>query len=70
MSSDLDADVIRVTLQGGPTDLPETVRCQLIAADTITVKVPHRGGYEHFTRSDESVNPAIFRWSMRTWLAE
>jgi alkaline phosphatase len=63
---------IDVVLIGGPDDLPEPARRTRASADEAKIKVLHRGGYEHFERADsldENGEP-VFRWTMRTRVAE
>jgi len=69
---DSDANTVRSILDGGPADLPERLRRPLIAADAEKLKVMHRGGYEHFTRDPDCRDgaPIVFRWTMRTQIAE
>ncbi|GAA2143975.1 DUF5988 family protein [Actinomadura napierensis] len=66
---------IDVVLVGGPDDLPETARRLRAPTAGGTIKIPHRGGYEHFehdrrTSRPEDQEPAVFRWTMRTRIAE
>ncbi|WP_026411162.1 DUF5988 family protein [Actinomadura oligospora] len=61
-------------LVGGPDDLPEVAR-HASAGDDTTIKVLHRGGYEHFERDEglggrEPSGPPVYRWTMRTRIAE
>ncbi|GAA0570584.1 DUF5988 family protein [Actinomadura livida] len=66
---------IDVVLVGGPDDLPVTARRMRAPAADETIKIPHRGGYEHFERErrlgrpDDRETP-VFRWTMRTKIAE
>lgn len=64
-----------VHLEGGPGDFPREWRLQQRRTDCDRVKVEHRGGYEHFERTDltaevEGRDGVVFRWVMRTWMAE
>jgi hypothetical protein len=66
---------ITIVLVGGPADIPESVRPRTVAATERKIKLAHRGGYEHFELVDELVStdadgPAVFRWTMRTKIAE
>ena len=67
------APTIPAVLEGGPTDLPPTVRRLRVPADDQKVKIAHRGGYEHFERAapppggDTAV---VFHWTTRTKVAE
>lgn len=68
-----DDKAIGVVLEGGPTDLPTTLPIQRIAVDGERIRVPHRGGYEHFERAEvspEDPPASVFRWTMRTQIAE
>lgn len=62
---------VPVVLHGGPDDLPETARRQAADGRT-TIKVEHRGGYEHFELIEDAAGaaPAAYRWTMRTRIAE
>jgi len=66
-------------LVGGPSDiLPSRRIVRGVALDDVKIKVPHRGGYEHFIRAHGSALPSgspstltvIYRWSARTEVAE
>lgn len=63
---------IEVVLVGGPRDLPAAARTVLVDAGQWTIKVLHRGGYEHFERHDAATSPApiAFYWMARTLIAE
>ncbi|MBS2966783.1 hypothetical protein KGA66_27350 [Actinocrinis puniceicyclus] len=71
---------ILAVLEGGPGDLPQSVRTGRVPAHEKKIKVAHYGGYEHFVRiadpdPAESPNPAaavpvVFRWTARTKMAE
>ncbi|HZB47850.1 MAG TPA: DUF5988 family protein [Mycobacteriales bacterium] len=67
------AELVEVILEGGPGTLPTSMQ---VAAtpDTECLKVPSLGGYEHFERADDRVvdggRQAVFRWTMRTAIAE
>lgn len=69
-----DDDFVCVVLEGGSADLPPELRSIKVAAADETVKIQHRGGYEHFERlaGAECGNgdPVVFRWTMRTRIAE
>ncbi|MEV0387443.1 DUF5988 family protein [Nonomuraea sp. NPDC050643] len=71
-----EASTIDVTLVGGPADLPETTRTRRVddVGDT-KIKIPHRGGYEHFelveaVHDGGRTAPLVFQWTMRTKIAE
>jgi hypothetical protein len=62
-------------LEGGPASLPEASRMQLVASNSQKIKVPYYGGYEHFERIASRENNGlpeqiVFRWTMRTAIAE
>jgi hypothetical protein len=68
------AELLDVILEGGPETLPTTMR---VAAtpDTACLKVPNLGGYEHFERAEDRLVDGgrqvhVFRWTMRTRIAE
>ena len=68
------AELLEVILEGGPGTLPTTMQ---VAAtpDTACLKVPNLGGYEHFERAADRVvdggrQVTVFRWTMRTCIAE
>jgi hypothetical protein len=63
MSERAEVDVV---LEGGPSDLPDGERRRRIPAGDLKVKVRHRGGHEHFERTDDGV----YRWTTRTKIAE
>jgi hypothetical protein len=61
-------------LEGGPADLPKTLRTGSAGMAQEKIKIPHRGGYEHFERDGANAadTPAqiTYRWTMRTKIAE
>lgn len=61
----VDGLAVHVRLEGGPADI--TLPAQRIRVDGTKIKLPHLGGYEHFERTSES---GVFRWTMRTAIAE
>jgi hypothetical protein len=71
----VDLSSVQAILEGGPATIPNTSRRQVVSPLEEKVKLPHYGGYEHFERTgslveDTSCREIIFRWSMRTELAE
>ncbi|MGP4114150.1 DUF5988 family protein [Streptomyces sp. 4N509B] len=65
---------ITAILEGGPVDLPAESRTRRVGSTDQKVKVLHHGGYEHFElvrqdRQDDHAS-AVFRWTMRTRIAE
>lgn len=65
-------NTVAVTLEGGPAELPRTMRVAW-ADDLRKIKLPYRNGHEHF----ELVEPLggdggqpVFRWTTRTKIAE
>lgn len=65
---------VDVILEGGPIDLPQAMRLRQASADDQKIKVMYLGGYEHFELADEpregSSARLVFRWTMRTRIAE
>ncbi|WP_446474029.1 DUF5988 family protein [Actinomadura opuntiae] len=56
-------------------DLPTELRVLRHAPAGRTLKLPHRGGYEHFElaeepRTGDGEGPLVFSWTMRTKIAE
>jgi len=62
--------MVDVVLEGGPAGLPWSWRIRYEPDDVDTIKVPYYGGYEHFHRAPGHAAPAVFRWAMRTRVAE
>lgn len=67
-------DRIDAVLEGGPADIPSASRRHRVRPDHDRIKVPHRGGYEHFERAVDtgsgSAAPVVYRWVTRTRIAE
>ena len=68
-------EALAAVLEGGPTDLPQDLRAQQVPSSEWKLKVQHHGGYEHFEREGQATGPTlgsavIFRWTMRTRIAE
>lgn len=66
---------VQAVLQGGPATIPTASRMQEVNPLAEKIKLPHYGGYEHFERTaslveDTSCRQVIYRWTMRTELAE
>lgn len=63
---------IQVLLMGGPPSIPEESRRQLVSPTAERIKLPHRGGYEHFLRDGKSAldEPLMYYWQGRTEIAE
>ncbi len=59
-------------LEGGPAHLPDHLRTATVPRDGSKVKVPFHNGWEHFERIHEftQTGEPIFRWTMRTKIAE
>ncbi|MGD0063691.1 MAG: DUF5988 family protein [Streptosporangiaceae bacterium] len=75
MTEIADINLIQAILEGGPATIPNASRIQAVNPFDEKVKLPHYGGYEHFERTgrlveDTSRRQIIFRWSMRTEMAE
>jgi hypothetical protein len=81
-----DEYAVDVVLEGGPAGLPRQFRLEPDAVAQDRIKVAHRGGYEHFElvgatatpdagapeveRPGTGKPPLVYRWSMRTRIAE
>ncbi|MEU1806419.1 DUF5988 family protein [Streptomyces sp. NPDC019937] len=65
-----DGGPIEVVLEGGPEDLPRAHRTGRSSLAARKLKIQHRNGYEHFELVDGDLVPAVFRWIMRTKIAE
>ncbi|CNG61583.1 Uncharacterised protein [Mycobacterium tuberculosis] len=67
-----DADAL-VVLEGGPPGLPREAGTAP-RGDGERIKVPYRGGYEHFERvgvDGSGATPVVvYRWVQRTAVAE
>jgi Family of unknown function (DUF5988) len=72
-ANDVPAATIPAVLEGGPNDLPATVRSLRVPAEDLKVKIAHRGGYEHFERDTPpppDATAVVFHWTTRTKIAE
>lgn len=63
----------KAVLEGGPDDLPE--RIVSISDPGQDLKIPHRGGYEHFRNTSRHQDSpegqlAVYEWWERTEIAE
>ncbi|MGR8009759.1 DUF5988 family protein [Streptomyces hypolithicus] len=63
----------KALLEGGPDDLPE--RIVAITPPGKELKIPHRGGYEHFKATSRHQEGAegrltVYEWWERTEIAE
>jgi hypothetical protein len=70
-----EASSVPAILEGGPASIPKASRIQAISPLDQKIKLPHYGGYEHFERAgwleeNTSFPHLVFRWTMRTELAE
>jgi Family of unknown function (DUF5988) len=67
-----DNGTIDAILEGGPDELPRAIQATQSAVAEKKLKIPHRNGYEHFELVAEStaIAPVLFRWTMRTKIAE
>jgi hypothetical protein len=75
-------DLINVSLEGGPESIPRTVSVERSKFQDGKLKIEHLGGYEHFERTvsgqdsdhgsahPDGALPEIFRWTLRTKIAE
>jgi Family of unknown function (DUF5988) len=69
------ASSVRAVLEGGPANIPTSSRVQTVGPHDEKIKLPHYGGYEHFERTGELTENVthqemVFRWTMRTEMAE
>src|SRR5262249_1731972 len=71
----IDTALVAVVLDGGPTDLPESLRIQQVPTDQQKIKVQPHGAADPFDRhrpvppaTDDS--PLLFHWTMRPRIAE
>nr|AFD20742.1 hypothetical protein [Streptomyces rimofaciens] len=60
-------------LEGGPDDLPE--RVVTITPPGVELKIPFKGGYEHFKKTSRHQDTAegrlpVYEWWERTEIAE
>jgi hypothetical protein len=63
--------VAKAVLEGGPQTLSKEFRSLLIDPKEEKIKVPHHGGYEHFERTDDTIqDELVFLWKTRTEVAE
>ncbi|MEU8678819.1 DUF5988 family protein [Streptomyces sp. NPDC048560] len=63
------ANVTKAALEGGPGDLPE--RIVPVTESGLDVKIPFRGGYEHFRATDRRKETTegplpVYEWWERT----
>ncbi len=75
-------ELINISLQGGPESIPRTVQVEKSTLADGKLKIEHLGGYEHFERAAadhdpdggmrvaDRTLPEIFRWTLRTKIAE
>jgi hypothetical protein len=61
---------VRAVLEGGPSDIPPARRLIRDASDEPVIKIERLCGYEHFYREETDSEPVVYRWRMRTRIAE
>lgn len=66
---------VLAVLRGGPASVPLASRSRMVDLSLEKIKLFHHGGYEHFERihapeEDQSPQEIVFRWTMRTEVAE
>ena len=71
----MSQEIVDAVLEGGPGDFPEDARHRRAAPEQYTIKVMHRGGYEHFEWVSDPASrieaaPRVYRWTSRTRIAE
>lgn len=67
------AHLVDVLLEGGPAEVPPRQQVVLDDETREKIKVPLLGGVEHFAVVGDpaaDVNPRLYRWTMRTRIAE
>jgi hypothetical protein len=71
MTQQLEA-AVDVVLKGGPQGISSAgVLGGASICDQDRLKIPYRGGYEHFERLESAAHgPAVYQWVARTMLAE
>ncbi|PKV83436.1 DUF5988 family protein [Streptomyces sp. TLI_146] len=67
------SNAAKAVLEGGPEELPE--RIVTLTEPDAQVKVPFRGGYEHFDPTERLKDTAegqlkVYQWTYRTEIAE
>jgi len=65
-----DSDDTEIVLEGGPAELPRRMSMRLSDDNRLKIKLPYLGGHEHFEVVDELLSPRVYRWTMRTRIAE
>lgn len=69
-----DTPTVKVLLLGGPNHLPPTLTVDASQLASDRLKIPTRGGYEHFVRDDDAERSqavgAVYFWYARTEIAE
>jgi Family of unknown function (DUF5988) len=75
VASTVEVNSVQAVLEGGPASIPSASRLQDVGPFEEKIKLPYYGGYEHFERTtslveDASCRQVIFRWIMRTEMAE
>jgi Family of unknown function (DUF5988) len=73
--STVGTNFVQAVLEGGPESIPAASRVRQVGPLEQKIKLPHYGGYEHFERidglvEDPSCRHIVFRWTMRTKMAE
>jgi hypothetical protein len=65
-------DMFEIALYGGPAELARRTRASVKEILEKKIKVPYRGGYEHFEFASDPADsaPVTFTWTMRTKIAE
>lgn len=66
------AGMTDIVLEGGPADLPPTLRKTRVPASQDKIKLEFCGDYEHFERTAALTadRRVIYRWVARTRIAE
>ncbi|MEU4240829.1 DUF5988 family protein [Actinoplanes sp. NPDC026619] len=66
-TDDLTIDAV---LEGGPVDIPTSMRQCSARPDDVKIKLRWGTGYEHFERTEEAFDTNVFRWTGSTRVAE
>jgi hypothetical protein len=68
--SHVSEEFVEVALEGGPPELPARMNIELSDDTRGKIKIPYLGGIEHFEPVGGFAVPLVYRWTMRTRIAE
>ena len=64
-------EIVDVIVEAAPAGVPRRFRVRRSQIVDRTLKLPRAGGYDHLELvAAEAAVPAVFRWTMRTAIAE